>query len=363
MDTQDILLDDIAAHPDDDALRRIYADWLEDQGDSERAEFIRVQLDLARLDEGDERWPALESRCARLLGEHREEWLGPAPHEGADWTFHRGFPEQVEIDGPLAQSRLLRLLPAPVRSLALRRAKLSPEDLRALLASAPLDRLEHLDLAGNPLGSEGVRVLLESPVARHLRRLGLSHAGINANAVELLCGSDAFAGLQSLDLGGNELGAAATPFLAGARHLSSLRRLVLDRNRLAPTSVRDLAQSSRLRGLRCLSIRLNPLGSDGIAELCRDPSFPDLEELGLAGTQLTAPALGQLGPLLGRLRVLDLEGNPIGSSGIEALMRCKAVPPLAHLDLHRCEIGDEGAKALARWPALAALRELSLGCN
>src|SRR4051812_46175401 len=46
-------LDDITAHPDDDNPRLIYSDWLEDQGDVARAEFIRVQIERTRLPEWD----------------------------------------------------------------------------------------------------------------------------------------------------------------------------------------------------------------------------------------------------------------------------------------------------------------------
>ncbi len=39
----------IIANPKDDTCRLVFADWLEEQGEQERAEFIRVQCDLARL--------------------------------------------------------------------------------------------------------------------------------------------------------------------------------------------------------------------------------------------------------------------------------------------------------------------------
>lgn len=42
-----MLLEDILANPLDDGLRLIYADWLEDNGKPERAEFIRVQIGAA----------------------------------------------------------------------------------------------------------------------------------------------------------------------------------------------------------------------------------------------------------------------------------------------------------------------------
>jgi uncharacterized protein (TIGR02996 family) len=43
------LLKAVLAAPDDDAPRLIYADWLDEHGRPERAEFVRVQCALARL--------------------------------------------------------------------------------------------------------------------------------------------------------------------------------------------------------------------------------------------------------------------------------------------------------------------------
>jgi uncharacterized protein (TIGR02996 family) len=45
---RDRLLAAIIECPGDDALRLIFADWLEENGDPERGEFIRVQMELAR---------------------------------------------------------------------------------------------------------------------------------------------------------------------------------------------------------------------------------------------------------------------------------------------------------------------------
>lgn len=39
----------IIDHPEDDGVRLIYADWLEEHGQAERAELIRVQCALAAL--------------------------------------------------------------------------------------------------------------------------------------------------------------------------------------------------------------------------------------------------------------------------------------------------------------------------
>lgn len=125
----DVLLRDILDNPGDDGLRLIYADWLEDHGDPERAEFVRVQVELAmpgpaspyhpdRQAEQHLRWlwrfhPAVARRRAglrrrerELLAFHAWGWSGRelpdlrgVTGEG-DWTFRRGFVEEVRC--PLA---------------------------------------------------------------------------------------------------------------------------------------------------------------------------------------------------------------------------------------------------------------------
>lgn len=81
----------ICAEPEDDTPRLVYADWLDEQGDADRAEFIRVQCELAH-DPGREKacretcqppdfegcpQRALCRREKELLSEHETEWRGP----------------------------------------------------------------------------------------------------------------------------------------------------------------------------------------------------------------------------------------------------------------------------------------------
>ena len=46
MTDRDALYRAILAHPDDDTPRLVYADWLEENGRAEEAEFIRVECRL-----------------------------------------------------------------------------------------------------------------------------------------------------------------------------------------------------------------------------------------------------------------------------------------------------------------------------
>jgi uncharacterized protein (TIGR02996 family) len=85
-------LHDIREHPEDDAPRLIYADWLMEQGNP-RGEFIRVQCELARLPKKDRKRAALEARERELLQEHEAAWRSELPGvPGLQWgPFERGF--------------------------------------------------------------------------------------------------------------------------------------------------------------------------------------------------------------------------------------------------------------------------------
>jgi uncharacterized protein (TIGR02996 family) len=95
MTHDEAFLRDIVESPEDDAPRLIYADWLEDNGQPERAEFIRVQLALAGMPADDPSRDELRATERGLLEHHAHQWAGP-PKELAGWRrFRRGFIEPV----------------------------------------------------------------------------------------------------------------------------------------------------------------------------------------------------------------------------------------------------------------------------
>lgn len=99
-DDQDFI-DAICDTPEDDGPRHIYADYLDTRGNHERAEFVRVQIELANLalspaeqslsKEGLGRHAALRRREHKLLyptvGVH-DEYVG---HRGGDGTHQKWF--------------------------------------------------------------------------------------------------------------------------------------------------------------------------------------------------------------------------------------------------------------------------------
>src|SRR5438132_6587278 len=59
MSDRDALLAAIRQSPDDDAPRLVYADWLDEHADSDRAEFVRLQVEIdpyRRADADLDRW-------------------------------------------------------------------------------------------------------------------------------------------------------------------------------------------------------------------------------------------------------------------------------------------------------------------
>src|SRR3954465_10917306 len=75
MSEREHLLQGILDHPDDVARRLVYADWLQEHGeDLARAEFIRVQCQLADMPIYDRRRPALIRREYELFRQGGDAW-------------------------------------------------------------------------------------------------------------------------------------------------------------------------------------------------------------------------------------------------------------------------------------------------
>ncbi len=117
MTDADAFLAAILAAPDDDAPRLEFADWLDENGQPERAEFIRVQCAIEKRRagpagpvpddspwlQGDSTYQALRRRERELLAAacgSQVEWASPSVHRlmvaGVEWVSHlpwfrRGF--------------------------------------------------------------------------------------------------------------------------------------------------------------------------------------------------------------------------------------------------------------------------------
>src|SRR5262249_44056381 len=89
------LLDAIRAMPFDDLSRLIYADWLEEYGQLPRAEFIRVQVELARTTDDAGRREELRRRELDLIIAHKEQWFGACRRQWRYYEVRRGFLHEI----------------------------------------------------------------------------------------------------------------------------------------------------------------------------------------------------------------------------------------------------------------------------
>lgn len=157
------------AQPDDDTIRLVYADWLEEQGGEKfaaQAAFVRLQVSRCRLDLFDPERAPLVRQEGELAQRHRRGWNGRVHqhlmHAGAreqvsvrrgiirSWEYHRGMVERVTVAaGGLASHADLALSIGPIQCLAVAGWGTTTANLRAAL-SRLLPKLKALALSGSP---------------------------------------------------------------------------------------------------------------------------------------------------------------------------------------------------------------------
>src|SRR6266545_1555955 len=89
------LLRAIEANPEEDTPRLAYADWLDENAASEsdraRAEFIRVQCELARGVADNQRRTILNKRERETVAPYSGVWVKQFPAPLGGLRFERGF--------------------------------------------------------------------------------------------------------------------------------------------------------------------------------------------------------------------------------------------------------------------------------
>src|SRR5262245_46948004 len=96
MTERDALLRAVCDNPDDDTPRLVFADWLQENGEEERAEFIRLQIKFQHLSCSLDELNRRVMRELHLWQEFGDRWTAELPssdHPELDWgsLFQRGF--------------------------------------------------------------------------------------------------------------------------------------------------------------------------------------------------------------------------------------------------------------------------------
>src|SRR3954468_10687525 len=97
MTEREALLAGVCANPDDDTPRLVFADWLQENGEEERAEFIRVQVASEQLPLSNRARQPYFVRERELLDLHEDQWRAELSDAFYGQPFIRGFVESAQI--------------------------------------------------------------------------------------------------------------------------------------------------------------------------------------------------------------------------------------------------------------------------
>src|SRR5262249_48634452 len=146
-------------------------DWLMEHGHDDRAEFIRVQVELARLPAWDGERVRLRLREQELLKRYGERWLSALPAiEGVKWEgFRRGIVAEVSFASFEARRTHAHAGggAAPSGAVPAR----WPRRREKNLPDAPIAELRELSLTGRPNDHDEIGRLADSPQLATLRCL------------------------------------------------------------------------------------------------------------------------------------------------------------------------------------------------
>ena len=196
----------ILSAPDDDLPRLVFADYLDETGDpaqAVRAEFIRIQCELARPDDHPpDQLHRLLLREKALLDTLARRWLEPLKKgnppllsQKSHGQFRRGFVEVVWMPADWFVTVAERLFArCPVREL--RVTETTTDEFRGLLACDHTFRLEVLDLSERKLGNTAPAVFAARASRwpeRKLRALKLRACEIDDTGAATLAGIPASA--------------------------------------------------------------------------------------------------------------------------------------------------------------------------
>jgi uncharacterized protein (TIGR02996 family) len=374
--THDAFLRAIIERPDDDLPRLVYADYLDEVGDHARAEFIRVQCELAALPEDDPRRPALEDREHELLAEHEPAWLGDTG-KLAEWAFRRGFLYSITTAGFELLDSEVRLFSAhPITNWAYQPTMPEYTTPQDLLAAAWVGRIRSIDVsAGGSRILDWATVLASTDHVPSLRELDLSNNPGIGELAELLYHSPVTKQLSSFAFGGRSgvnfrWGDAENETLDVARFNEALAGTRLEQLSafdcgLTSDGLRWLLAAPYSAHLKSLDVSSNHIGPDAWRAFHHCPTGMRLDRLDVAGTSLAGISLERLleAPALEQLTRLDMSRCGSARMNMEVVAKSGFWSRAVEFRVRQGTVPASTLEPLCQSPGSPALRVLDLGDN
>lgn len=318
MDDRQALLLATVANPDEDTPRLALADWLEEHGDAHdraRAEYIRLQCQIAHVKESSPSPPTIQllAWAEDLHRQHARAWMGPLWEMTGDGyrarEFDRGllrwwyttaggflkksqqtvlcewFPRlgvaTLMLTEKSARAKHVAQSPALgwASCLSWRRSQLNDEALQALAASPHASRISVLDIDHPHCTDSGLEALAVSTCWPNLQRLGLSdghrggrytHAGVLA-----VLNSPHFPHLGELNLSGTQPDAFENAAFYDNEGLRRLRQLW----RGPDVRMRDFASCAHFTALEEVFAAEISLDDETAEILLANPAFVRLQKV------------------------------------------------------------------------------------
>ena len=371
--------------------RRVLADWLDENGQVERATFIRLQVAAEELGlpsflpghaddpplklPGPEDLPAeLAAQALQYHAQARALWqenqatlLAPYPEELREsLVFRGGLPWLCRL--PWAQWCVccdsVRHHPG-LASLRAWRFESPREGISSLPSACWLPgvpfalSLTGPGAAGGVLASPGLAPWLHS-----VRYLGLTEGALYPSR-EHLAESGLLPGLRGLNLAANHLESASLLALGRSGALTGLSELSLARNHMAFEDAMFLFDSSwNLSGLKRLDLHGTDLSPGALWTLAELSWTRGLEALDLSHTEVMSDWVGGLAVLPGvSMRELRLAGCSLDQNAWKPLAEAQCFPRLQRLDLSETQITGEGWLGLTRTMGNSLHELRAVGCG
>jgi uncharacterized protein (TIGR02996 family) len=329
----------IVADPDDDTPRLIYADWLDENGQPDRAAFIRAQVEEARAEPFGPQARAATKRAGQFLQGHGQDWTEHLAGRVIDCEFVRGFVGHVSVDAATCPDHAGFLFEAePIQSVRVERRLV----------------LGHFDESATWVeGGTSLRPVFERPELWQINRLDLSRLSLSEDEYDALEQSRSLVGVRDLSFRESPVDPPRLTRLLAGSSLPHLCGLDLSEcSHLGPAVIDGLRKASHRRFLR-LDLSGVTIGLwEQMKRLLGCACLKEVEELRL-GRPALPPSPGPLCQLnigwvlpWGRLRVLDLTGQQVGPEGVEEIAKQPEARHLRWLGLGHNGIGSAVAELI-----------------